>query len=671
MRVSRKIAFLAAFALTGPAFFVSSGAHADELLANLPTEDVYFSDIPIVLSVTRLAQNKSDAPAAITVIDRSMIEASGIRDIPELMRLVPGFQVGHDYGNLLAPEQTPVTYLGYSDQFSRKMQVLVDGRSVYDPMYGGVRWSELGILIDDIDRIEVIRGPNAASYGSNAFLGVINIITRDPASGTGTTTGVDFSTVGKRLATLRHFGGSDNNRYRVSASYLEDGPHVGRHDAINSQTFSYRGAIKLESEDSIDLQLGLSQGLRQLGNDNPSVVATDTYPWHDGYVSNNFQQIKWTRRLSGKSEYSLQLYHNHGEFENNYQAYFSGFLTASNASTKTNRWDLEFQHTNSPKTGWRWVWGMGARLDEAWGKDWYTSNNWKQNYLYRLFGNGEWRPSDKWTVNLGAMAEQSTVAGNTLSPRIAANYHINDSDTVRAAVSQGYRNPSIFENFANTTVYLGNVSSPPGIAYTYFYSDGTVHAAKVNNFEIGYLHEANNDRFMLDSRLFLMQFRDTIAYYNTATAPYTYGNGGEADIYGTELQGKYRLNSSTSVTTSYAYARHQGWYISDATTIPATTGSSDGTTPTHTFSLLLDHKFDNQWSAGVFYHHVSTMQWFNGSPLSNGYNIVNVRVGKNFRIGTKQASFEVIGQNLSGDYIDMLNEIKLQRTLYVGVRLPL
>ena len=242
---------------------------------------------------------------------------------------------------------------------------------------------------------------------------------------------------------------------------------------------------------------------------------------------------------------------------------------------------------------------------------------------------------------------------------------------MRAAVSQGYRNPSIFENFANTTVYLNNVASPPGTAYTYFYSDGTVHAAKVNNYEVGYLHEANNDRFTLDSRLFLMQFRDTISYYMTATAPYTYGNGGEADIYGTELQGKYTFNSKTSAIASYAYARHQGWYVSDATTTPATNGSSDGTTPTHTFSLLLDHKFNNQWSAGVFYHYVSTMQWFNGTKLSEGYNIVNVRLGKNFRIGQKQASFEIIGQNLSGEYIDMINEIKLQRTLYVGVRLPL
>jgi len=679
MRVCRKISFLAAFALTGPALLFSSSAQADELLAKLPTEDVYFSDIPIVLSVTRLAQPKSDAPAAITVIDRSMIEASGIREIPELMRLVPGFQVGHDYGNLLAPEQTPVTYLGYSDQFSRKMQVLVDGRSVYDPMYGGVRWSELGLLIDDIDRIEVIRGPNAASYGSNAFLGVINIITRDPATGAGTTTGVDVSTAGKRLATLRHFGGSDNNRYRISASYLGDGPHVGRHDAINSQTFSYRGAVKLKNEDSIDLQLGISQGYRQLGNDDPALVASDTYPWHDGYVYNNYQQIKWTRRPSSNSEYSLQLYHNYGQFDNNYQAYISGFLTSSNASTRTNRWDLEFQHTINPETEWRWVWGMGARLDEAWGQDWFTSNDWQQNYLYRLFGNGEWRPSDKWTVNLGAMAEQSTVAGNTLSPRVAINYHVNDSETFRAAVSQGYRNPSIFENFANTSVYLNNVSGPT-IPVTYFYSDGTVHAAKVNNFELGYLHEAKNDRFMLDSRLFLMQFRDTIAYYNTATgsstygdgtAPYTYGNGGEADIYGTELQGKYRFNTNTSLTASYAYARHHGWYISDATTVPVSTGGSDGTTPTHTFSLLLDHKFDSQWSAGVFYHYVSTMQWFNGTNLSDGYNIVNIRLGKNFRIGTKQASFELIGQNLSGDYIDMVNEIRLQRTWYVGVRLPL
>ena len=656
-------------ALIGLALLHSPAVESAELLARLPTEDVYFSDIPVVLSVTRLAQPKSDAPAAITVIDRSMIQASGIREVPELMRLVPGFQVGHDSDTQFGSEQTPVTYLGYSDQFSRKMQVLVDGRSVYDPMIGGVRWSELGLLVDDIERIEVIRGPNAASYGSNAFLGVINIVTRDPASASGTTAGTDLSSAGKRLATLRHFGGSNNYHYRISTSYLEDGPHQGRRDALNSQTLAYRGNVNLKNNDSLGIHLGISQGGRQLGD------ASDTLdPEHDGSVKNNYQQIKWTHRVSGKSEFSVQLYHNYSEVENLYTATSAPYTIGINASAKTHRWDLEAQQTFSAKNGWRWVWGAGARLDEAYSADWFNSRTWQQNYLYRLFGNGEWRPSDRWTFNLGAMAEQSSVAGDTLSPRLAANYHLNESDTFRAAVSRGYRNPSLFEEYANSVVHL---PSPVGDKIA-IYSDGSVHAEKVTNYELGYLHESANDRFSMDSRLFLMQFRDVITYYNTGKfviptsfIPTEFGNGGEADIYGVEVQGKYRFNRSTSLSTNYAYAIHNGWYLTDTTTTPDTTETSNDRTPTHTFSMMLDHRINGQWSTSLFYHYVSNVHWFDGTDLPNGYHIVNARFARSFGPGANKASFEIIGQNIAGSYFDFNDHLLLDRTVYLGIRLPL
>ena len=111
-----------------------------------------------------------------------MIRASGARNIHELFRLVPGFQMGMHTGN------TPlVTYHGLADEAPRRMLVQVDGRSVYSPYFiAGVEWNQIGVDIDDIERIEVFRGSNSATYGSNAFLGVANIVTRAPAETLGT-----------------------------------------------------------------------------------------------------------------------------------------------------------------------------------------------------------------------------------------------------------------------------------------------------------------------------------------------------------------------------------------------------------------------------------------------------------------------------------------------------
>jgi len=631
------------------------------------TEEDILGDIPVVLSATRLSQPKSDAPAAITVIDRAMIEASGIRNVPELLRLVPGFQVGYDYGSLLAPQQSPVTYHGYSDAFSRKMQVLIDGRSVYEPFLGGVRWSELGLMIDDIDRIEVVRGPNGASYGSNAVLGAINIITRHPSQEQGGgTVGVDYDSSSLRQGLYRYSNSSQKYSYRLTTFYSEDSGFDGRNDSKNTTGFSYRAEQKLSDTDSVDYYVGLNQGMRQLGDD----PAPAEYPYHDGFINNHYQQVKWTRRKSSDDEISLQLYHYYSQFDNFYTATTTTPIPANtdfNASAQTNRWDMEYQRVRSLGKSQRLVWGAGARLDDANAPGWLGTNDWVQNIVLRVFANHEWRPSPRWTVNTGALVENSTVAETTFSPRLAANYHPTPADTLRIAVSQGFRNPALFEENADTWVWLGNI--PGGFRVNYFYSDGSVKAAQVTNYELGYLRESLGQKLSLDAKLFLMQFRGSIAYPGGGAGgyQYTYVNGGDSDIYGAEFQLKMKPTDRTQATISYAYARHHGWYIS---VLPSTMGTSDQTTPNHTFSLLIDHRLNDNWSAGLFYHFVSDMAWFSGDQ-TNDYHIVNVRLGRKFILGGKQGSIEIVGQNLAGDYFDFSNKVISKQKIFVGVRVPL
>lgn len=141
-------------------------------------DDLLFTEqeMPVVLSATRLKQAVADAPASVTIIDRQMIAQAGVREIPDILRLVPGMVVGYEKG-----WDAFVSYHGTSADMARRMQVLVDGRSVFQPSLAFVDWIGLPLELDDIDRIEVIRGPNAAAYGANSFLAIVNIITRNPA----------------------------------------------------------------------------------------------------------------------------------------------------------------------------------------------------------------------------------------------------------------------------------------------------------------------------------------------------------------------------------------------------------------------------------------------------------------------------------------------------------
>ncbi|MET0055854.1 MAG: Plug domain-containing protein, partial [Candidatus Thiodiazotropha sp. 6PLUC10] len=128
------------------AFFSSSNLCADNHLNDF-SESYFYDELPVVLSASRLSQSQADTPTAMTVIDRKMIEASAALNIPDLLRLVPGFTIGFYAGS-----RATVSYHGHADEYARDMQVLIDGRSIYDPVYGGIPWSEIPLSLDEILR---------------------------------------------------------------------------------------------------------------------------------------------------------------------------------------------------------------------------------------------------------------------------------------------------------------------------------------------------------------------------------------------------------------------------------------------------------------------------------------------------------------------------------------
>ncbi len=156
-----------------------AGLACGSALAQELSEREFLAEFPTVLSASRLRQNVAETPQAVTVIDQETIRASGVRELPELFRMVPGFNVS--YATHVKGLQPIVSYHGFGREFFSRLQVLIDGRSMNNATLGGVDWNDFPLALDDIERIEVVRGPSTASHGIGAFLGTINFVSKHPS----------------------------------------------------------------------------------------------------------------------------------------------------------------------------------------------------------------------------------------------------------------------------------------------------------------------------------------------------------------------------------------------------------------------------------------------------------------------------------------------------------
>ena len=265
------------------------------------SDQSYTDDLPIVLSATRLAQPISEAPVAMTVIDRNMIEASGARNIPDILRLVPGFQVGYFDGN-----SPVVAYHGHSGEHNTRLQVLIDGRSVYDPARNAVPWSDLEIDLDDIERIEVTRGPNASTYGNNSFFSVISITTRHAVEAQGQYVRIRAGTHDTTDATYTFGNQSGSLDYRVTVNTTNDNGTDFLRDETAADGINYRADWQISTSNRVMFQ----GGYKDISLGDHEALGQDQQIGHDIDNKSAFQYIKWEHLPQIDSGFTLQYYYN-------------------------------------------------------------------------------------------------------------------------------------------------------------------------------------------------------------------------------------------------------------------------------------------------------------------------------------------------------------------------
>ena len=613
------------------------------------TEQYYLQAFPVVLSASRLPQPLSEAPNAMTVIDRNMIKASGFRTIADLFRLVPGMYVSYNSGH-----EPIVAYHGTTDNLARRMQVLVDGRSVFMPPMGAVAWEDLPLQIDDIERIEVIRGPAAASHGGNSTQGVLNIITRDAGALQGFKASVTQGNGGISDAAINIGQRGETLDYRVSLGTRGDYGYDANQLAINNDShtthlFNLRSNYHPNVVDSVDFQLGYTEGTR--GDGRPGEPNSP----HDRYNNENFEQITWLRNLNGGDEFKLQYYHIYQNVLNEVSA-ISPFPALSDNHTNT-RDDLELQHTMQTSLTNRLVWGASAR------QDWTLAPNkfLDEQTLYQttLFAHDEWRMTPQWLLNTGAMYEDNGMGQHNISPRIALIYKVAEKQNLRFGVSQAYRNPSVFEERSNYHFpQLGN--------YTIYQSSGGLRPESVLSREIGYLGEFPEHGFSIDARIYHDELSDVI--YETDPYPKDFVNLFNAEHNGLEITTKHQWGDRNQLTFNYAYQ------VLSSNLSVAYAGAYSDSMPRNMISALYSKTFSGEIALSLGYYQQDNMLPIDRGPYDRQSFTTrwDMRVAKGFKKQKDGSEVEialVIQGLLDEHYIDYVNENQFNQRAYITATL--
>jgi iron complex outermembrane receptor protein len=467
------------------------------------SEQGYLQDFPVVLSASRLSQPVSETPNAVTVIDRSMIKASGFRNIADLFRMVPGMYV--DYFNGHMPI---VSYRGTTDEYTRRMQVLVDGRSAYLPPFGVVDWEDMPLHIDDIERIEVVRGPAATSYGSNSILGVINIITREAFAANGASLSATRGNAGNADISdaVAHFGRSGEQLdYRLTFGMRSDNGFDfpanspswfdGYNDSSSTHFANLRSNYRLSGTDNLEFQMGFSNGVRALGDPRSRLSQP-----HSTESSSGYQQLTWLHALNQHDDIRLSYYHisRHSASGSFSGADLPGYWITDNY--KVHRHELELQHTLHANSNNRVVLGMATRHESVDAPSMFSAP--QSLRQHRLFAHDEWRILPPLVLNAGAMLEDDGMGHTEISPRAALNYHVTREHTLRAGVSVAHRNPALVEERSDRQFWLGG-------PWREWLSSGGLRPERTLSREVGYLGKFDNG-LSVDVRAYNDQVSDII-----------------------------------------------------------------------------------------------------------------------------------------------------------------
>jgi len=489
-----------------------------------------------VISASKTSERLMDAPAAIYVLTGEDIQRSGATSIAEALRLVPGVQVARSHAGGWV-----VTVRGFANTgLGNKLLVLMDGREVYDQLFSGVYWDVQDTVLEDIDRIEVVRGPGATLWGANAVNGVINIITKKARDTQG---GMVSALAGNQESAIStgRYGGKfgENGFYRAYGKYLyRDEERTITGAGAQDPQQAYRGGFRADweqngSKDAFTLQGDMVKSDANQFRISPLLVLNTERIHATGWNVLG----RWTRELPQNSRFTLQSYIDY--------TYRDQLILADQRTS----FDLDGQYELSPIGRHKAIIGGRYRLsmDELMVSPFVTAvNNSRNDQLFSGFVQDKITLiPEEWFLTLGSKFEHNDYSGFEVQPNARLQWHIDDRQMAWASIARAVRTPSQLEQDLVIQYINGFFALRPNPGFD---------SEELVAYELGYRRQLSPS-LLFDVAAFYNDYAKLAATMST-TGPFPINviiaNGSTAETYGGEIVLDWRASNTLNLSGAYS-----------------------------------------------------------------------------------------------------------------------
>jgi iron complex outermembrane receptor protein len=594
-----------------------------------------------VTTVSKNPQQVQKTPAAVFVITHEDIRRSGATSIPEALRLAPGMEVARIDAN-----HWSVAIRGFAGQFSKSLLVLIDGRSIYTPLFEGVYWDLPHVMLEDVERIEVVRGPGGTIWGANAVNGVINIITKSAKNTQGTLATLGSGTVDQGTGGFRYGGSAGKDfAYRIygmgGIRGQEFHPDGDGFDHWRMGQIGFRTDWKSGEKDAFTVQGDIYRG----ESGEKTFIATfsppaETQPNLIGYVSGGNLLTRWQHTTGEASDIQIQ-------------AYFD----------RTNREDLELGETRDTfdidfvqhvriHSDQELTWGLGARVSPS--NFIQTSQgvnflpNKQTDSIYSGFVQYELPiVRDKLTLTGGIKLEHNNFSGFEYQPSVRLLWTPTEHQSFWAAVTRAVRTPSRLDQDVKFAIFV--VDLPPPVFFEVL-GNPKLKAEQLIGYEAGYRTQVGRNVYV-DFTAFYNAYSDLQGYgppfpaeADTPPPPHLffvlpYANVIEGHTVGTEIAPNWEITHWWQVRGSYSFLHMQLKDKPGFTDVGNLLSSYRGSSPSHLVS------FQSLFNLPKHFEFDQTYRYSDALPAQavGAYSTVDVRLG--WHVG-ESFDFSVVGQNL-------------------------
>ena len=604
----------------------------------------------IKVSILGPSETVSQTPAAVSVVTQDDIKRSGARNIPEALRLVPGLDVAQ-----IDSSEWAVSARGFNDQSANKLLVLQDGRSIYTPLFSGVFWDVQDTMMEDIDHIEVVRGPGATVWGENAMNGVINIITKSAEDTQGWLVSGGGGTLERGFADVRYGGKiGDTAYYRVYGTYsanagavLPDGT-----DANDSWQMA-RGGFRVDGnaseQNSYTVQGdGYVGWIRHVLENLYTPVPPFTESVADDWQTHGADVLgRWTHTFSDTSDLKVQAYYD-----------YTG-RKAAIFDEERHTFDFSLQHE----------FALGGRNKVVWGLGYHVTTDTEQNNpnisfnpaaqtenLYSGFLQDEIAlVKDRLSLTLGSKLEHNDYTGVEVEPGARllwtpwadSNLRSLSSQTFWASVSRAVRAPSRSEE-----TFTSKMADPlflplPEISY----GTNGFKSEKLMAYEIGYRVQPL-EKLSLDLAAFYNDYDDlrsvdVVSWPSLPQTPLTtvLGNDLYGHTYGVEISATWNVADWWRLQPNYTYL-HMSLQAHPAGLTPADNNSAlsqiEGSNPQNQFSIRSSMDLPHGVTFDTMLRYVDNLPYFQIASYFELDARLAWRINKHWELA-------IVGQNLLHD----------------------